>query len=341
MPSDIGDIEFRYAKLKTQYENGELNYDDYISAVDTLRILDENEIYWQIRADDGRWVRWDGSTWIPGGRPGPLSRRDARSAAPDKTAVQGPGTGGSGPGLETTRFLALLGKGMATGFVRHIPVMIGTLVLIWFIHTGLLLLVKHGAVTGNPNYLIASILILPGHEAAGLMFWGLLVGLSISIASKIRHGRLPGTVKNIQTTPGFIRSSFDTAGFYSVFLVSIGLFGALFVAGVISNVLVSLQLIIFLLTTLIAHKESLMAGFLIVIGSDFGKKLHTATYSGDVGVYWAVTVMTGAMAGLFISIFVSPAQFTVLMLIMSLVIVGIFIIVLLRSKKDRLVTGGG
>jgi hypothetical protein len=341
MPADIGDIEFRYAKLKTQYVSGGLKYDDYIAAVDALRVQDENGIYWQIRADDGKWVRWDGSTWVPCKRPGPLSQGDAGYATPEKTTVQGSGPGGSESGLATTRFLIMLGRGMATGFIRHIPLMIGTMVLIWLIHTGLLLLVKQGAVTGDPNPLIASILILPGHEAAGLMFWGLLVGLSISIASKIRHGRLPGTVKKIQTTPEFIRSSFNMAGFYSVFLVFIGIFGALFIAGMISNVLVSLQLVIFLFTTLIAQKESLMSKFLQVIGYDLGRTLHIAKDIGNSGVFWTVTVMTGAIAGFFISLLVFPAQFMVLMLILSLLTAGIFIIALLYSKKSPRVTGGG
>ncbi len=75
MPADVNDIELRYAKLKTQYENSDLNYETYIRAVDALRMQDKNGIYWQIRANDGKWVRWDGSTWVPGKRPGTCHRR--------------------------------------------------------------------------------------------------------------------------------------------------------------------------------------------------------------------------------------------------------------------------
>jgi len=75
MPADVNDIELRYAKLKTQYENGDLNYETYIRAVDALRMRDKNGIYWQIRANDGKWVRWDGSTWVPGNGRVPCHRR--------------------------------------------------------------------------------------------------------------------------------------------------------------------------------------------------------------------------------------------------------------------------
>jgi hypothetical protein len=338
MPADIRNIERSYEKLKAHYENGGLGYDDYITAVNTLRIQDENGIYWQIRTDDGKWVRWDGSTWVTGAQPGTRSPVDAGYQASDKTAVQSSGPVGPEPGLATTRFLARLGKGMATGFVRHIPLMVGTMVLVWFINIVLLDMVKKGSVTGDPHPLIASILILPGHEAAGLMFWGLLVGLTISILSKIRHGRLPGTIKKISTTPGFIRSSFDTAGFYSVFLVLIGLFGALFIAGMVSNVLVSLQLSIFLFTTLIAQKESRMAGFLQVLGADIGKTLHTVPYTGDSGVSWSVAGMTGAFTGFFFSIMLPASQF-IIPVFTGFLVLTLVIILLVRMSHNSINPG--
>lgn len=307
MPAGIDDIEIRYAKLKAQYENGGFKYDDYAAAVNALRIQDENGIYLQIRADDGKWVRWDGSTWIPCERPG--------------------------PGLETPRFLTMLGKGMATGFVRHIPLMAGTMALVWFINLVLIVMVKKGAITGDPHPLIASILILPGQEAAGLMFWGLLVGLAFSIASKIRHGKLPETIKNISGTPGFIRSSFDAAGFYSVFLVLIGFFASLFIAGMVSNVLVSIQLAILMCTTLIAQKESLLAKFLQVIGSDFGRTLYAASQTGERGISWSVAGMAGAFAGFAFSFLLPVSLLTAPFGIACLVTGGVFVVMVLVSGK--------
>ena len=333
MPAGIDDIEIRYAKLKAQYENGGFKYDDYVAAVNALRIQDENGIYLQIRADDGKWVRWDSSTWIPCERPGPGSPVDMGDQAQGGAPVQRSGPEGPGPGLETSRFLTMLGKGMATGFVRHIPLMAGTMALVWFINLVLIVMVKKGAITGDPHPLIASILILPGQEAAGLMFWGLLVGLAFSIASKIRHGKLSGTIKKISGTPGFIRSSFDAAGFYSVFLVLIGFFASLFIAGMVSNVLVSIQLAILMCTTLIAQEESLLAKFLQVIGSDFGRTLYTASYTGERGVSWSVAVMAGAFAGFAFSFLLPVSLLTAPFGIACLVTGGVFVVMVLVSGK--------
>ncbi len=94
MPYDINEIERSFKKLKIQYENGSIRYNDYIIAVDSLRVQDENGIYWQIRADDGKWVRWDGSTWIPGdpfhGTPPPSSQQDLLKAShkPDSSQTR-------------------------------------------------------------------------------------------------------------------------------------------------------------------------------------------------------------------------------------------------------------
>jgi hypothetical protein len=337
MPGDIGDVERRYATLKAQYVNGSLGYNNFITSVNALQIQDENGIYWQISADDGKWVRWNGTTWVSGERPG--SRPDGDSVksleVPANTGI--PGTKTAKPGLATVRFLSMLGKGMATGFFRHIPLMIGTMALIWFIHTVVLVAVRKGMTSGTLDPILASILMVPGNEASGLMFWGLLVGLIISILSKILHGRLQGTVHNITTTPHFIRNSFDKVGFYSLFLVIIGLFGALSIAGIISNILVSIQLCIFLFTTLIAQGESLLAMFLRVMGSDIGRTLHNTPDIGNKGVFWAVAVMAGLFFGFICSILL-PVSMTVLPLGLVSVTAGIVLLVILWMTRKE-VTG--
>lgn len=334
MSTDTGDIERRYAVLIEKFTDGDLSYENFIESVNNLRLKDENGIYWQIRADDGKWLQWDGSTWVPGIPPGTQPAGGEIQPVPKSTLTGVANTKQPEPGLATTRFLKILGKGMATGFVRHIPLMIGTMVLVWLIHTALLFFVKQGAVKGDLHPLIASILILPGHEAEGLLFWGLLVGLSISIASRIRSGRLDDSVKKIRGTPDFIISSLGAAGFYSVFLVFIGFFGALFIAGLLSNILISIQLSLFFFVTLIAQRESVFAGFLRVLGDDISKTLHSGQYTEDKGIAWAIAGMTGAFTGFIFSALLPVTSVVVQSGIVCMVIAVIFIVVVWMTGKE-------
>ena len=339
MPDEITRLERQYGELNSKYREGTLGCREFIAAVSSLRVQDTRGTYWQVRADNGEWIHWDGTAWVPGGRP-PDIPENGNAGSASGSGLDNGRTRDTKPGLATVRFLSTLGKGMATGFVRHIPLMIGTMVMIWLIHTALLMVVKGQEASGITDPVLSTILILPGNEAAGMMFWGLLVGLIISILSKVRHGKMAETGKKVSTTPDFIKSSFGHAGYYSLFLVLIGVFSSLFIAGVLSNILVSIQLALFMVTSLISQKESLVAAFLRVIGIDIGNVIPSASRYREMGIFWAVTVMIGALAGFLVSVPILPARYTILMLAMSVLTAGILVAILVFSGKKNPAPGG-
>jgi len=287
--------------------------------------MDADGTIWRIQPSDGSFVRQDGSPGEPAAKSPPVAR-----ASPP-----------AGEGLATVRLLKALALGMKKGFVRSIPLMVVSMAAIGGIHTLLVLFVKKGAQTGNPHPLVASILILPGHEAAGMLFWGLLIGLSISFITKVRHGQLSGTLQKVVTTPGFIRQSFDRTGFLGLLLFLLGSAIALLFAGIIANVLVSLQCILFCANTLVAQRESLLAFFLQAMGSDIARGLHVPAGPAEYPTWFSTAGITGVAGGFLVSLVVSSGQFIVPILLAICVFSGLFMAMLYSAKKGRNAAAGG
>jgi len=239
-------------------------------------------------------------------------------------------------GLATVNLLKTLATGMTKSIRRSFPLMLISMAAVWGIHTLLMLMVKKDTLAGNPHPLIASILILPGHEAAGMLFWGLLVGLVISFINKVRHGQLSATKEKILTTPGFIRQSFDRTGFQGMLLFLLGICLALLVAGIISNVLVSLQWILLFVNTLIAQRESMMALFLQAIGSDIAKGLHLAVNISDAATWFSVAGMTGGVGGFIISIFFNSSNYFIQISIISIIFLFFMLFTFFRAQPARI-----
>ncbi|OPY40415.1 MAG: hypothetical protein A4E42_02175 [Methanoregulaceae archaeon PtaU1.Bin222] len=326
--TDLLEAERTYRGLHDKYASGELSLDRFQDKVLGLRVQDDAGYWWQIQSYDGSWARWDGSKWIPGD---PFQKPDQ---SPEKSTHKD-------QGLATVKFVRTLASGMKKGITRSIPLMLVSMAAVWGIHTLLTLMVKKDALAGTPHPLIASILILPGHESAGLLFWGLLVGLVISFINKVRHDQLPATKEKLKTTPGFVRQSFDQTGFQGMLLFLLGICLALLISGLIANILVSLQCILLFVNTLIAQRESMMALFLQAIGSDISKGLHFTGNPGNSSAWLSAAGMTGGIGGFLVSLVASPSQFIFMIIFAICVIIGIFIILQYFTKKNRNLAVGG
>jgi hypothetical protein len=60
---DFHDAELKYAELKKQFDTGQIGAADFTSGVHELRLQDSKGVWWQIREQDGGWLRWNGSLW--------------------------------------------------------------------------------------------------------------------------------------------------------------------------------------------------------------------------------------------------------------------------------------
>jgi hypothetical protein len=60
---DFHDAELKYTELKKQLDTSQIAAADFTAHVHELRVLDHNGVWWQIREQDGGWLRWNGSLW--------------------------------------------------------------------------------------------------------------------------------------------------------------------------------------------------------------------------------------------------------------------------------------
>lgn len=70
-PSEESAIWLRFFKVKemffqlwSQANNGMLTQQEYINAVNQLRLQDDRGGWWQVRESDGAWLRWSGKDWV-------------------------------------------------------------------------------------------------------------------------------------------------------------------------------------------------------------------------------------------------------------------------------------
>jgi len=62
---DFQEAKRNHADLKAQLQANRLRYDEYVTALQQMRVRDSQGYVWTIDPDSGSWLRWDGSAWSP------------------------------------------------------------------------------------------------------------------------------------------------------------------------------------------------------------------------------------------------------------------------------------
>ena len=62
---NIQEAEQAFAYLRSQLSGGLISPQDFRNRVNELRFSDANGVWWQIREQDGGWLRWTGAAWVP------------------------------------------------------------------------------------------------------------------------------------------------------------------------------------------------------------------------------------------------------------------------------------
>ncbi len=55
-----------YSELIALRRSGRVGEPEFREAVARLRLTDSTGVWWQVRAEDGAWLRWDGNAWVEG-----------------------------------------------------------------------------------------------------------------------------------------------------------------------------------------------------------------------------------------------------------------------------------
>ena len=67
------EAERAYGALRMSLDSGKLSPEAFSTQVNALRVQGPDGAWWQINPQDGTWLRWDGSRWLPGVRPAPVA----------------------------------------------------------------------------------------------------------------------------------------------------------------------------------------------------------------------------------------------------------------------------
>jgi hypothetical protein len=164
-------------------------------AMARLRCQDDAGAWWQLRPDDGAWLRWDGAAWAPAT---PLTAAAAQqAAAPVSGAPQTLG-----------QLAKQIGKGVIKSIPKKIALVVGVFVAVWFIHSVVMVYLNQGWGSAT-NWFYGSMVVIRGGEFGGALFWMLFMMLVTTLITRLRKG---GLSSDLATVPHAIGQAFASPG---------------------------------------------------------------------------------------------------------------------------------
>ena len=176
------DLETRYTYLRRQSAAGQITPQQFLAASQHLRTQDNQGAWWQVRPEDGTWLRWNGNDWV--------------AAIPPY--LVGPQT--------LVEFIYALLKALFEGLLWKLPIAIGAALIVWATHTVLVVGVNGGLASGR-NALLDMVLSVPGQLATGIIFWFTLACLVSIILVRVREMGLKQVFLYMTDAPGWIEYS--------------------------------------------------------------------------------------------------------------------------------------
>ncbi len=88
-----------YGRLRQAYNSGQLSPQDFAQRVQQLQVRDTGGNYWAIDGTTGGWLRYDGSSWVPGQPPipqQPTGMAATQISSPQQGGYSQPQQGGFG-----------------------------------------------------------------------------------------------------------------------------------------------------------------------------------------------------------------------------------------------------
>lgn len=165
-----------YSELAALRRSGRVGEAEFREAVNRLRLRDGSGTWWQVRADDGAWLRWNGTAWVEG--------------VPETMDGAGPFGGPHGAAQGSPRSLGEFGlmllRGLGKSLPKRIVFAVVLFVLVWLIHTAVMVFLNDGwAKVGN--WFLGMILVVRGGELGGTFFWMLLMMLVTVLITRLRR----------------------------------------------------------------------------------------------------------------------------------------------------------
>ena len=88
MSSLIDDCDARFEELSERFCEGDLTEAQFKERVAELKVQDSSGTWWRMSSENGDWMRFDGDTWVMGGKP--ADAVDPEDSHPSRKAVDEP-----------------------------------------------------------------------------------------------------------------------------------------------------------------------------------------------------------------------------------------------------------
>ncbi len=179
----------QYSDLAARYQRGELDVAYFEQAVAALRVTDETGAVWQINPQNGSWLRWSGSEWVPSNPP---TAPKAQTLGGDALASIKASAGSA---------VSQLPKMILRQFMARLPIAGITCFSVWAIHSILLVWKNQGFNFQEPwgPYLNA----IGGAAGPGssMVVWGMPLALFWSTLFSIFRNGPTATIKALGAGP--------------------------------------------------------------------------------------------------------------------------------------------
>ena len=301
------EIETRYFSLLRQFETRRISAQQYAAAVQQLRFQDAQGIWWQMRPQDGAWLRWNGVSW------------DA--ALPPHLW---------GPQTLVDLILSIL-KDLFRGLLWKLPLCAGAALMVWAIHTALIVGPNGGLAFGK-NALLDMVLALPGSLIPGILFWTVLAGLTATIFARVARLGLNQTLQDMISTPAWVEYVLSgSEGNILIPLLS-GCVLALLLGVIVGNRLVSFLLVVMSLGALISQSESRLLRCLRLAWSDSLRLRNHPPRPFNAA--WGGLVIIGTIFGYMVAVILPRMPYTGCVGV--LLITGMIAFLVLLRQENRL-----
>jgi hypothetical protein len=294
--------------LQRQLESGQITSQQFFAAVQHLRVRNEDGTWWQIRPEDGSWLCWNGESWD--------------RAVP--THLQGPQT--------LVDFIFDILKDCFKGLLWKLPISIGAALVVWAIHTVLIVSLNDGLVAGQ-NAVLDMLLSLPGQLAPGIIFWSMLACLAAVILRRTIKQGFNLIMQRIMTAPAWIEYALSRSDGNSLIMLLSGCASALLLGVLLGNRLVSFLWIIVALGALVSQDKSLVLWAFRLMWSDSLRLLNR--HPKPFNPAWGGLILIGAVFG-FMSAVILPLMPYTGCAGVILLAGGIGLLVLLRQGNRSL-----
>ena len=215
-----------YAELRRSLDAGTITPATFSERVMELRRQDEQGNWWQVDAQSGGWLRWNGQAWV--------------SAQPPPATPSAPAMGAAGTPQNLLQYLLFVGRQMVAGYLKRLPLMLALAAGIWVLHTYWLVFVNDGFAKNPSNFFLKNLILLTGSKVQAAVAWGLL-GMVVStlVCRCYRKGIAPA-IRELVCWPEAARRALAGGGprGMSLFLVACAV--ALAISGWLSNPLAAL-----------------------------------------------------------------------------------------------------